>query len=233
LSVNNRAGLSASHAHHDRLLVARHAGDDAYPGESEQARAQVERCPDCATLADDIRTLSAATGALGAPPRTRDFRITAEQGQRLRGTTFERFLRRLAGPGLAQARPLAGVAMSIGLVLAIVGAAMPASTVPFAGGDADQFEMSRGAENQPLATSLPPSQPLPAAFEDRSLAEYGAKTTEGDGLGAQAFDAAGRDVAADMREPLIYGGLGLALASVGALLLIVAIRRRLHDPLLR
>ncbi|CAN5775852.1 hypothetical protein BH23CHL7_BH23CHL7_06230 [soil metagenome] len=231
--MNNRAGLSASHAHHDRLLVARHAIDDAYPGDSELARAQIERCPDCARLAEDIRTLSAATGGLGVPPRTRDFRITAEQAQRLRGSTFERFLRRLGGAGLAPARPLAGVALSVGLVLALVGAAMPASTVHFPGGDAVQFEMSSGAENQPMATSLPPSQPLPRAADDRSLSEFDVKTTDGDGVVTRAVDAAGRDAAADMREPLIYGGLGLALASLGALLLIVVIRRRLHDPLLR
>jgi hypothetical protein len=233
LSVKHSAGIPANHAHHDRLLVTRLAADDAYPGEAEQARALVEHCSDCARLAHDIRALSAATAATGAPRRTRDFSITAEQAQRLRGSAVERFLRRLAAPGLAPARPLAGVALSIGLVLAVVGAVMPATSNQPLAGDAARLEASNRAEYQPMATSLPPSQPLPGSIDDRSLSEFGAAAEDGDVLGAQAFDVAGRDVAADMREPLIYGGLGLALASLGVLLLIVAARRRLHDPLLR
>ena len=56
-----------------------------------------------------------------APRRTRDFRLTAERAEKLRGTAFDRFLRRLAMPNLGLLRPVAGVGVALGLVIAAVG----------------------------------------------------------------------------------------------------------------
>ncbi len=117
--------MNSEHRRHDRLLVARFAADDSYPGEIESAKALVASCTECAALVGDIRLLSTAVAAIPTPRRPRDFRLTAEQADRLRGSWLERLMRRLAAPSSAMLRPVAGVAMSIGLVLAVVGA-MPA-----------------------------------------------------------------------------------------------------------
>jgi hypothetical protein len=234
LSVNRTAGIPATHARHDRLLVSRFAAGDEYPGEAEQARALVAACAECAGLAQDILALSSAAAQLGAPGRPRDFRITPEQADRLRGSTFERLLRRIAAPGLAPARPLAGVALSVGLMMAVAGAALPA-----AGGPMDDMTFQRaGAEGVPMATAdygEPAAQPWPEATKD-------AETTNGAEQPRDVTPSDDRPVlveedsyaaAADMREPLVFGGLVIALASLGVLLLILLARRRVQDPLLR
>ncbi len=118
--------IPSEHARHDRLLVTRYAANDAFASEVAEARALVANCPQCAALAADIQLISAATGRLPMPRRPRDFRLSAEQADTLRGSAIERFLRRLTGPGFAPLRPVAGAAMSLGLALAVVGAALPA-----------------------------------------------------------------------------------------------------------
>ena len=123
------------HDGHDRLLVVRFASldDDLRPSENAQARELVEHCSECATLVDDIRHISAAIAAAPMRARPRDFRLTAEQAASLRGSPLSRLLARLAGPGASTVlRPLAGAAVAIGLVLAVVGtvpALSPAVTV--------------------------------------------------------------------------------------------------------
>jgi hypothetical protein len=123
--------IPSDHSRHDRLLVTRFAANDAYPDELDLALALVAGCSDCAQLAADVRLIAQATGELPAVRRTRDFRLTPEQAEVARGTRFERFLRRLAAPGLAPLRPAAGVALSLGVALAVVGAALPQAAPAF------------------------------------------------------------------------------------------------------
>ena len=52
---------------------------------------------------------------LVAPSRPRDFRLTTEDAERLRGSAVTRLLHRLGGPGLKVLQPLAGAAMAIGI----------------------------------------------------------------------------------------------------------------------
>jgi hypothetical protein len=235
VSVTNGAGIPANHAHHDRLLVSRHAADDSYPGEVEQARALIAQCADCAALATDIRALSAATSRLGAPARPRDFRITAEQAERLRGSAFERFLRRLAGPGLAPARPLAGVALSIGLMLVVAGAAMPAGGDAAVFGDvaADHVQQLQTPEASPAMANAPGAPEAPPDQVNRELGGIKGQAAGGEANSRLRAQDSAQAAAAEMREPLIYAGLALALASLGVLLLILLARRRANDPLLR
>jgi len=120
--------MRAEHRRHDRLLVTRFATDDAYPSELDDARQLIESCPDCAALAADIRQIASATAQLPTAKRTRDFTITAEQAEKLRGSGFSRWLRGLSTPGWGALRPIAGAALSIGIVMAVVGVALPHST---------------------------------------------------------------------------------------------------------
>jgi len=114
--------LNPAHSSHDALLVARYAAGDAYPGEAAQARQLVNKCAQCAELAADIRTISARTSELRAAKRPRDFRITAEQAEQLRGSWLDRLLRGFAAPGWTVVRPLAGAALAIALVVVVIGA---------------------------------------------------------------------------------------------------------------
>jgi hypothetical protein len=121
--------MRSEHRRHDRLLVTRFAMDDAYSSETAEARQLIESCAECASLAADIRALSSPMAQLPAAKRTQDFTITAEKAEELRGSQISRWLRGLAAPSFGMLRPVAGVALSIGLVMAVVGAAMP-STAP-------------------------------------------------------------------------------------------------------
>jgi hypothetical protein len=122
---SGRSLARSEHRRHDRLLVTRFAMDDAYPGEQAEARSLIESCDDCALLADDIRLISASVTRLPRPARTRDFSITAEQAERLKGSRLTRWLRSLSGPGWTALRPVSAAALSIGLVMAVVGASLP------------------------------------------------------------------------------------------------------------
>ena len=79
MSVTNGAGIPANHAHHDRLLVSRHAADDSYPGEVEQARALIAQCADCAALATNV-----GIAKLAARPALRQRFYASDRVVRLR-----------------------------------------------------------------------------------------------------------------------------------------------------
>jgi hypothetical protein len=245
IGVKDNHAVTPEHADHDAVLVARYAGGDAYPGEEALGRTLVERCAECARAAADIRLLSAALAASQAPARARDFRLTAEQAERLRGNAFERALRRLVAPGLAPLRPLAGVALSIGLLMFVVGAALPAPTVPAnegtsfgAGAPADVRASDQPREQAPEVPVAAPGQEFQPQT-DHGQGPRDGRTTSTPLLAEDAqpplqqVDADEQGVAADLRGILVWLGLSLAAVSLGTLLLVIVARRRLQDPLLR
>ncbi len=122
MAVPNNRSLAAEHRRHDRLLVARFAAGDASGAQQHEARALVRRCSECAALAADITAISGSVAQLPAPPRTRDFRLTSDQAARMRGSRLDRWLRTITGSGWATVRPVAAVALSVGLVMSVVGA---------------------------------------------------------------------------------------------------------------
>lgn len=161
---NSRSLSRSDHRRHDRLLVARYAGGDSYPGEMDEARSLVTTCSDCAALVADIQLLASSMADLPRPTRARDFRLTADQAQRLRGSRLERWLRTLGGPGWATLRPVAGVAMSIGLVLAIVGGGLPVplpAALPAARPAPQELQIT----NDATRTDQPPAVPAEGAPE--------------------------------------------------------------------
>ena len=227
--------IPSDHARHDRLLVARLAADDAYPSEITDALALVEGCSQCADLAADIRLLRAAATDLPTPRRPRDFRLTPEQAEALRGSAFERLLRRMAGPGLGALRPVAGVALSLGLALAVVGTSLPAPLATDATDENSVMSLDAGAREPEPASGEdpPPFEAAPGAEAPGAEAPGEAEaeprvTAEDDAL----LD---REPANDgfARELLIYAGLVLALLSFMVLAIAQFARRRWADPLLR
>jgi len=126
--VNDRpVGHAPGHARHDRLLIVRYAAGDLEGTDLEQATSQANECAECARLASDAKSLQASLSAMPAPKRTRDFRLTPERAEQLRGSALDRFLRRLAMPKLGLLRPVAGVGVALGLTIAAVGGGMPAA----------------------------------------------------------------------------------------------------------
>ena len=121
--VNPGTLPSADHARHDRWLVVRAASHDAdlTPAESASARALLDGCHDCASLAADITTIAHATAVSLAPARPRDFRLTPTQAAAARGGVLDRVGRWLASPRATMLRPLAGASLAIGIVLVAVG----------------------------------------------------------------------------------------------------------------
>lgn len=249
MNVHNRSSLTRSeHRRHDRLLVARFAMDDAYPGERDEVLKMIETCAECAALAADVRTVATAMPRLPVTPRTRDFTITAEQAERLHGSGFSRWLRTLAMPGWASLRPVAGVALSIGLVMAVVGAGMP-DTPPAA-----EFRSDSGAA--PADAQAPESiTPMVNAPGDRPGQEgqfeaeiaretqdpvtgnldsaYVAASPGADGDGAQRAQLAQSPPADPARDLLVYAGLIIAALSLALLALAWTARRYFADPFLR
>lgn len=263
--VDNRQAPSDSrgHAGHDQLLIARYAANDAYESELDEARRLVEACSACAAVATDIQLISRATARLPVPRRRRDFRLSPEQAERLRGSFFERLLRRLAAPGMAAAlRPVAGVALSLGIVLVIAGtgAGLPQAALPASAPSQEMYAVEDAAGTPAAGTpgagapagrdpGLRAQSPVPHAApgEAPALPPDGGPQPTGRGVTMNAEDDHQTDdggieppetadtLAATETggNPLVYAGSLLALASLGVLLLSWFARRRVRDPLLR
>lgn len=148
---NSNSTSHSDHLRHDRLLVTRFAMGDSFPAEKADAQALVHTCSDCAALAADIQLIAASMQRLPQPRRPRDFQLTAEQARRAQGSAVGRFFRALGGPGWTTLRPVAGVAMSIGLLLAAVGATMPSYLAAPAGAP---FAPSRASTEAPGEADL-------------------------------------------------------------------------------
>jgi hypothetical protein len=148
----------SDHGHHDALLVARFAAGDAESDELSAAQALVEQCSQCAALADDLRLVASSLHQLPQAPRPRDFQLTQVQADQLKGGFAQRLLRTLAAPRWAVARPLAGAAMTIGIVLAVFGSALSAYTP----GATSAPALAQGS-SQPAFSSEGGSAPSPAA----------------------------------------------------------------------
>lgn len=252
MAVLNRRNMISDHRRHDRLMIARLASGDSFPTELDDARALVAGCPDCAALADDIRLLSRSVSLIPAAARARDFRLTVEQADRLRGTWLERFMRRVGAPGWGAMRPLAGVAISLGLVMTVIGS-LPVA-IPLAGSAADGDNRSVQAPELAPATmageELAPAAGPDEAPGDATSGDQPAETFGSPSI-ARSLDDAYLDPSPDagisaggppddaesgavpLRQLMLYAGLGMASLGFGLIVLVWLARRRFTDPLLR
>jgi hypothetical protein len=153
------------HELHDALLVAQFAsGDPLDPDQQRLAQQIVSSCGACASLAADLRSVSGAVAWEPTPRRRRDFRISPEQAEELRGNAVTRFMRRLALPQSRGLRPAAAGVMSLGLLFLVAGTAWPGDTVELASVD-------EAAAPQPVATTPVIEQPQEPAAEAAELLE--------------------------------------------------------------
>jgi hypothetical protein len=113
-----------AHAAHDPLLVAALADGDAAgltPDERRAGTDQVASCQDCATLLADLQAIAAAVPAIALPPRTRDFRLTPEDAQRLRPTGWRGFLAWVGSSHDTFTRPMAVGLTTLGIAGLLIG----------------------------------------------------------------------------------------------------------------
>jgi hypothetical protein len=249
--VPNTHSLSAEHRRHDRLLVARFAVGDAAFGQEHEAQELVRRCSECADLAADITAISKSVARVPAPPRPRDFRITREQAENLRGSRLDRWLRTITGSGWSTVRPVAAVALSVGMVMSVVGflpvigsAAGPTGleNAPVAG--LPSVAASPGTDRSGGAPSAPiEGQPAPGGkadvvgtpASDNVDNAYLVQETAGQQSDDQPNDM-GADLpgqATNIRDLVLLSGVAVTLAALVILALLYAARRRYYDPLLR
>jgi hypothetical protein len=108
---------------HADLVVALDAGD-LVAADLGRAMALVASCPGCAALRDDLAAIRTALGALPAPARRRDYRLTDEDAARLRPTAWRRFVGWLRAPGTS-VRPLATGLATLGIAGLLLTAGLP------------------------------------------------------------------------------------------------------------
>ena len=141
---------SDDHQLHDRLLVARAAGDELDPSERPAAQALLASCGECRMLQADLRALSeAVVTSLPTPRRSRDFRLSAEDAARLRPSGLEGWLGRLARPGFALLQPVAGAAIAIGMLLVVLGS-LPFGAASGAGGARPASDTAEAPAGEPM-----------------------------------------------------------------------------------
>lgn len=254
----NTHSLSAEHRRHDRLLVARFAVGDAGFGQEHEARDLVRRCSECAALAADISAISTSVAKMPAQPRPRDFRLTAEQAAHLRGSRIDRWLRTITGSGWSTVRPVAAVALSIGMVMSVVGflPVIGAANGGPTGTDAGQVpvgvvqptpEFADGRSTDVLApgATQDPTEVGPDGKGGVSSAEsppgdnldnaYLAQDTAAPQGGGEPSDLgpALPGQGSGVRDLVLLSGIAVTIAALMILALLYAARRRYYDPLLR
>jgi hypothetical protein len=262
MTVPNTRSLSAEHNRHDRLLVARFAAGDLEGHLLHEAQDLVRRCSECAALAADITAISKSIAKMPAPPRTKDFRLTAEQADHLRGSRFDRWLRTITGSGWATVRPVAAVALSVGLVMSAVGA-LPLLSAGVAATPTDALQLEQGPVAAGAPTSAPTSNgrsdsPAPiASLGVQPPGDAGVESTAGEQID-QAYlqptegtvaqvpgptavkDGGGNTLSSPIPgtnstpiNSLLLIGVAVTVLALIALVALVAARRRYYDPLLR
>jgi hypothetical protein len=161
--------VSAAHAGHDELLVARLYGGDVDEAERTRALELLADCEECAVLFADLGAIAGAVAAMTVPPRPRDFSLTEEDAARLRrgrrvwARVFGLGLRRSLGGSLA-ALGLAGVMFAgAASFLGVGGAALNAAPARVANA-ADQGSAAGPSGGEvPRQVALPPNFAATAA----------------------------------------------------------------------
>lgn len=158
MAVNH---VSPDHADHDELRIAAYAAGDLDGSELAAATDQIDSCTACARLADDLGLIRAATRELPAPQRTRDFRLTEADADRLRPRGWRRFIVPLGGPRFSFTQPLAAGLATLGLV-GILLATLPAGLGGF-GASSEVTNVGGALETSGDRVAAPEAQPSGAA----------------------------------------------------------------------
>ena len=117
VALHSPATAAAEHA---TLVVALDAGDLA-GADRDRALALAAACAGCASLLGDLAAIRAATAALPAPARRRDYRLTDADAARLRPSPWRRLVHWLGAPQ-STVRPFAGALATLGIAGLLLGA---------------------------------------------------------------------------------------------------------------
>lgn len=177
---------AAAAVEHTALIAALDAGDLAGI-ERERAATLAGICTGCASLLADLAVLRAATAALPAVPRSRDYRLTDADVARLRPSAWGRLVGWLGAPR-STVRPLAGGLAALGIAGLLLSttpglfgqAAMTLSTTGApvvapgdAGGAGAAREVSPQLSTAPTTQAVPGATPGPKAVPVPSPAAAG------------------------------------------------------------
>ncbi len=197
---------SAPHTTHDELLLAAFAaGDDLGPADAARAAALTADCPSCAALVADIRDLMAATAALPAPARRRDFRLTDADAARLRPAGWRGLVAAFGDARFAFTRPLAAGLVTVGIAGLLL-AVTPGILAPAGGSTAFM------AAEAPLLATASGEMPVPNAVDGAAtLVPDAGALTAGAGAPSVAPGASGAPAA----SPGASGAPDLALPPDG------------------
>ncbi|HXG26088.1 MAG TPA: hypothetical protein VNL94_04440 [Candidatus Binatia bacterium] len=233
------------HAEHDTLLIAAHAAGDLTESEAARASELLASCPDCAGLHRDLVAIAAATRALPRDARApRDYRLTADQAQRLRrGSRLRALLRPFASTGTA-GRTLAASFTSLGVAGLLVAAFVPGmlggASSPGALPEDRNTITAAGAPTGPAPEgAVDPMVGVPGATGGTKENGFSDDATGAPVLGAQSGNggqkSVGPDVASDLdgrlgtvQTPmnlLVAGSLGLLVVGLAMFGLQLVARR--------
>jgi hypothetical protein len=153
------------HARHDPTLIAGHAAGDLSNVDTAAAAALLSSCSNCAELHRDLVAISTATRALPHAARApRDFRLTAEQADRLRRGSWLRTLLRRFASARSATRPAAAAFTSVGVAGVLVAVLLPAVVGGLGGPASAPAERDTGV-GAPAATSAPAMAPGTPEFD--------------------------------------------------------------------
>jgi hypothetical protein len=191
------------HASHDLSLIAGHAAGDLSNPETAAAAALLASCTSCSNLHRDLVAIASATRDLPRTARSpRDFRITADQAERLhRGSRLRTLLRPFASARSAT-RPLAAAFTSVGVAGLLVAAFVPAML-----GGAASAPSRDSLAGGPAATHAPAPAPADQEADTPTYVAQGAAGAPSDDAnyvksGSSAAPVAvggGRNLATDDR----------------------------------
>jgi anti-sigma factor RsiW len=198
-----------NHEAHDRLLIASLVDRSVSDSERSIAEQQLNACPACAQLLEELVALAAATRALPVPARKRDFTLTEADAERLRVSGWRRLMGAIGSTRDVFSRPLA-----IGLTtLGLAGLLVATVPMPFGTGGATSAERlspigaaaedssDGSAAGEEFPTQALEAQPLPE--ESGPAVAAAGPSTAPSGAGEAAPDASPGDLAPDV---LFEGG---------------------------
>jgi hypothetical protein len=206
------ASLAAPHAVHDPLLVAALVAGDAT--DADRADALVAGCSDCAALAADLRAISLAATTLPPRARSRDFRLTTADAERLRPRGVKGLVAAVRRLRIPRAQPVAAGLTMLGLTgllvtsLSLGDGAPTTATVPADSG-------TGGAQ----------LYQAPGAGVPGDIEIQGVQQTPTDRDGGKPFDTA-TPAGATPAAPRLAIAVGSAIAAFAGIGLFLVARRR-------
>jgi hypothetical protein len=210
----------APHRVHDLLLIAAFAAGDSTGDDRERAGALVAGCEECASLAADLGVIRLATAAVPAPARTRDFRLTSVDADRLRPHGIGRLFAAVAGPRLQRAHPVAAGLTMLGLTGLLVSSISLGGVAPSAGSAAGLAPSDRTELFMVPAASPPTDMQAGGELAEQVPADHDQARDQ-----AEQSPAAPAASTETPRVPIAVGSAILAIAGI-TLFFAARIRRR-------